>query len=111
MSNFYYGDRCRGRQPSLHCLMEREKVMGFINACYLDIGIRMKRSREEEKISWVLTYVQGKVVEVWKENILEKRRQVISAVEIVEELFTKMREEFGEFDKELRKIDELRLLE
>jgi len=35
----------------------------------------------------------------------------VSLVEIVEELFIKMREEFGEFDKELRKVDELRLLE
>jgi len=32
-------------------------------------------------------------------------------VETVEELFTKMQEEFGEFDKESRKVDELRLLE
>ena len=30
--------------------------------------------------------------------------------EMVEELFTKIREEFGEFDKESRKVDELRLL-
>ena len=32
-------------------------------------------------------------------------------VEMVEELFTKMREEFGEFDEESRKVDKLRLLE
>ena len=51
------------------------------------------------------------MAEVWKENMLEERRQGISAVETVEELFTKMREEFGEFDKELRKVDELRILE
>jgi len=43
--------------------------------------------------------------------VLEERRQGLSLVKIVEELFTKMREEFGEFDKELRKVDELRLLE
>jgi len=29
----------------------------------------------------------------------------------VEELFTKMRKEFGEFNKESRKVNELRLLE
>ena len=33
------------------------------------------------------------------------------AVETVEELFTKMWEEFGKFDKESRKVDELRMLE
>jgi len=32
-------------------------------------------------------------------------------VEKVKELFTKIQKEFGEFNKELRKVDELRLLE
>jgi len=90
---------------------EKEKVVGFINACCLYINMRIKRSGEEEKISWVLMYVQGEVAEVWKENVLEEKRQRISAVETVKELFTKMREEFGEFNEELRKVDELRLLE
>jgi len=40
---------------------EREKVVGFINACCLYINMRMKGTGEEEKISWVLTYVQGGV--------------------------------------------------
>ena len=90
---------------------EREKVVGFINACHLYISMRMKGSGEKGKISWVLTYVQGEVAEVWKENVLEERRQGVSGVETVEELFTKMREESGEFDEESRKVDELRLLE
>jgi len=90
---------------------EREKVVGFINACRLYISMRMKGTGEEEKISWVLTYVQGGVAEVWKENVLEERRQGVSAVETVEELFTKMQEEFREFDEESRKVDELRMLE
>ena len=90
---------------------EREKVVGFINAYHLYISMRMKGTREEEKISWVLTYIQGGVAEVWKENVLEERRQGISAVETMEELFIKMREEFGEFDEESRKVDELRMLE
>jgi len=90
---------------------EREKVVGFINACCLYITMRMKGTEEEEKILWVLTYVQGGVTEVWKENVLEEMRQGLLLVETVEELFTKMREKFGEFDEELRKVDELRLLE
>jgi len=40
---------------------EREKVVGFINACRLYISMRMKGSTEEEKISWMLTYMQGGV--------------------------------------------------
>ena len=34
-----------------------------------------------------------------------------SAVQTVEELFTKVRQEFEEFDKESRKVDKLRVLE
>jgi len=90
---------------------KREKVVEFINACHLYISMRMKGTEEEEKILWVLIYMQGGVVEVWKENVLEERRQGLLMVEMVEELFTKMREEFREFDKESRKVDELRLLE
>jgi len=90
---------------------EREKVVGFINACCLYISMRMKGTGKKEKILWVLTYVQGGVAEVWKENVLEERRQGVLAVETVEELFTKMREEFEEFSEESRKVDELRLLE
>jgi len=51
------------------------------------------------------------VAKVWKENILKERRQGLLVVEMVEELFTNMKEEFREFDEESRKIDELRMLE
>jgi len=90
---------------------KREKVVGFINACHLYISMKMKRTGEKEKISWMLTYMQGGIAEVWKENILKERKQGLSLVETVEELFKKIREEFGEFDKESRKVDKLRLLE
>jgi len=73
--------------------------------------MRMKGSREEEKILWVLTYMQGEVAKVWKENVLEERRQGMLLVETVEELFTKMRKEFGELNEESRKVDKLRMLE
>ena len=33
------------------------------------------------------------------------------AIQTVEELFAKIRQEFGEFDEESRKVDELRVLE
>ena len=41
---------------------------------------------------------------------MEEISKGMSEVETMEELFEKMREEFGEFDKESRKADELRLL-
>jgi len=62
------------------------------------------------KINWVLSYVHGGVVEVWKDNVLEKIEKGTLEVSTMEELFEKMKEEFGEFDEESRKVDELRLL-
>ena len=64
----------------------------------------------KEKISWALSYVQGGVAETWKDNILDEIEKGTSEVETMEELFEKIREEFGEFDEESRKADELRLL-
>jgi len=42
--------------------------------------------------------------------VLDEIAKGTSDVETMEELFEKMREEFGEFDEESRKADELRLL-
>jgi len=90
---------------------ERSQVVGFINACCLFIQIRMGQVRERSRISWVLLYVQGGVAEIWKDNVLDENTKGTSLVNTVEELFTKIWQEFGEFDEESRKVDELRLLE
>ena len=45
------------------------------------------------------------------DNVLDEITKGTSAVNTVEELFTKIRQEFGEFDEESRKVDELRVLE
>ena len=66
---------------------------------------------KRNKISWVLSYVQGGVAEVWKDNVLDEITKGTLAVNTVEELFTKIQQEFGEFDEESRKVDELRVLE
>jgi len=84
--------------------------MGFVNVCCLYTEARLGGVDNKGKISWALSYVQGGVAEVWKNNVLEKINKGTSEVETMEELFKKMREEFGEFNKESRKVDELRLL-
>ena len=73
--------------------------------------MRLTQVAERSKISWVLSYVQGGVAEIWKDNVLDEITKGMSAVNMVEELFTKIRQEFGEFDEESRKVDELRVLE
>jgi len=88
----------------------REAIVGFVNACHLYTTARLGGAGKREKISWVLSYVQGGAAETWKDNILDEIARGTSEVDTVEELFEKMREEFGEFDEESRKADELRLL-
>ena len=84
--------------------------MGFINACRLYAETRIGGVNEKGKITWVLSYVQGGIAEVWKDNVLDEIEKGTSEVNTMKELFEKITEEFGEFDKESRKADELRLL-
>jgi len=48
---------------------------------------------------------------MWKDNILDEIAKGTSVVQTVKQLFAKIRQEFGEFDKESRKVNELRVLE
>jgi len=73
--------------------------------------MRMGQVGSRSRISWVLSYVQGGVAEIWKDNVLDKISKGTSTVNTEEELFTKIRQEFGKFDEESRKVDELRVLE
>jgi len=73
--------------------------------------MRIEQVGDRNRISWVLSYVQGEVAKIWKDNMLDEITNGTSAVQIVEELFTKIRQEFGEFDEESRKVDKLRVLE
>ena len=57
------------------------------------------------QVAWVLSYVQGEVVEAWKDNLLDKLAKGESEVESTEQLFTKIRDNFGETSKEERKIE------
>jgi len=90
---------------------ERGQVVGFINACRLFIQMRMGQVGSRSRVSWVLSYVQGGVAEIWKDNVLDEITKGTSAVNTEEDLFTKIQQEFGEFDEESRKVDELRVLE
>jgi len=81
-----------------------------MNACHLYAEAKLRGADKKAKISWVLSYVQGGVAEVWKDNVLDKIKKGTSEVDIMDDLFKKIREEFREFDEESRKSDKLRLL-
>ena len=55
--------------------------------------------------------MQGGVVEAWKNNLLDKLSKGELKVKTVEELFHKMRNEFGETGEEEKKIEQLRIIE
>jgi len=87
-----------------------EEVSAFINVACLYIRMKMTEAVTTQ-VAWVLSYVQGGVAEVWKDNLLDELAKGESEVESVEQLFTKIRNDFGETSEEERKIEQLRTME
>ena len=67
---------------------EAERVGGFIMACRLYNKMKLRENTVEEQVQWVLTYVQGGSVDVWKENIMEELESEEVEYESVEEFLT-----------------------
>ena len=55
--------------------------------------------------------MQGGVAEAWKDNLLDRLVKGESEVETAEQLFSKIRNDFGETSEEERKIEQLRTIE
>ena len=88
-----------------------EEVSMFINAVYLYLRMKMMEEVATTQIAWVLSYVQERVAEAWKDNLLNKLAKRESEVETVEQLFTKIRNDFGETSEKEKKIEQLRMIE
>jgi len=111
------GERRRGEgahrkvaKPPVFC-KEAGKVLGFITACKLYIKARMLEAIVEEQVQWVLSFVQGGLANIWKENVLEDLEKGVIEYESVGEFFMVIRKEFGGGDEESVKITELKKLE
>jgi len=61
-----------------------EEVSAFINAARLYIRMKMTEEAVTTQVAWVLSYVQGGVAEVWKDNLLDELAKGESEVESVE---------------------------
>ena len=59
----------------------------------------------------MLSYMQEISADVWKENILENLESRNLEYEIAEEFLAELKKEFGEGDKEVVKVVELKRLE
>jgi len=88
-----------------------EEVSIFINVVYLYIRMKITEEAATTQVTWVLSYVQGGIAEVWKDNLLDELAKKESEVELAEQLFTKIRDDFEETLEEKRKIEQLRTIE
>jgi len=88
-----------------------EEVSTFINVARLYIRMKITEEATVTQVAWVLSYVQGGIAEAWKDNLLDELAKEESEVESAEQLFTKIRNNFGETSEEERKIEQLRTIE
>jgi len=87
------------------------KVGGFIAAYKLYIRMRLRRESVEGQVQWILSYVQGRTVDVWKENVMEELEAVEVEYETAEEFLISLKKEFGGGEEKSVKAAELRKLE
>ena len=83
----------------------------FVNVACLYIRMKMTKEIAATQVAWVLSYVQGGIAEAWKDNLLDELAKGESEVKSAEQLFTKIRNNFGETSEEERKIEQLRTIE
>jgi len=88
-----------------------EEVSVFINAAHLYIRMKITEEVATTQVAWVLSYVQRGIAEAWKDNLLDELAKGESEVETAEQLFSKIKNNFGETSEEERKIEQLQTIE
>ena len=104
------GARVEVAKPLLFSRRMKE-VNVFINTTYLYLSIKIIGELEATKITWVLSYVQKRVAEVQKDNLLDELLKEESETKTAKELFSKMKNKFGEIVEKEQKIEQLRTIE
>ena len=67
-----------------------EEMSVFINAAHIYIRIKMTEKAATTQVAWVLLYVQGGIVEAWKDNLMDELAKGESEVETVNSCFQKL---------------------
>ena len=88
-----------------------EEISVFVNVAHLYIRMKMTEEAVVTQVAWVLSYVQGGIAEAWKDNLLDELAKGESEVKTAEQLFTKIRNDFGQTSEKERKIEQLRTIE
>ena len=103
------GSRVEVARPQVFS-RKMEEVSTFVNAAQLYIRMKMMEEVAATQVAWVLSYVQGGIAEAWKDNLLDELAKGKLEVDSAEQLFTKIRNNFGETSEEERKIEQLRTI-
>ena len=82
-------------------------MLEFLITCRLYIRIRMRDTVVKEQVQWVLSYMQGELVNIWKENIIEDLKSRSLSYVTVEEFLSDLKEEFGGRDDEMIKLKKI----
>jgi len=86
------------------------RVAEFVIECKLYIRNKLAGATVEAQVQWVLSYVQRRSADVWKENVIEKLEAGEIEYEMVEEFLSSLKKKFGRGEEELVKAAELRKL-
>ena len=73
--------------------------------------IRIRETIVDKQVQWVLIYMEGKSVNIWKENILENLETEVLEFKTVGEFLKEIKKKFGVGNKESVKVVELKEVE
>lgn len=82
-----------------------------MTVCKLYLRIRIKKVSVEEQIQQVLSYIQGGLADIWKENVLEDQKIREVEFESAREFLLELRKEFGEGNEKSVRVAELKKVE
>ena len=71
------------------------KVESFVKECKEYVEIKMKEKTVKDQILWVLTCMDGGIVEKWKEMMEDDLKEGLREYVTLEEFFGEIRKEFG----------------
>ena len=75
------------------------KVKSFVKECREYVEIKMKEKTVEDQILWILTCIDGGIVDKWKEMMKDNLKEGLREYVILEEFFGEIRKEFGKKEK------------
>ena len=79
---------------------KRENTKSFINACQLYISARpSKFQNEEQKMHWIMSYMQGGSARLWRDYIMVQIRAGVKQFQNANDLMNEIEAKFGKEDK------------